>query len=80
MKMPERITTRWLGTLTDAQLQVAERELRTSFTRLDTAERSKRGDDYALMRGPEPLITAWLRWSMASNAARGRGLATWRRH
>jgi hypothetical protein len=79
MKMPEKITSRWLGTLDDTQLQAAEGQLHTKFAKLDSAEKAKRGEDYALLRGPEALVDAWMRWSMVSNAARGRGLLTARR-
>lgn len=79
MKMPEKITSRWLGTLNDTQLQTAEGELHTKFTKLDSAEKVRQGEGYALLRGPEALVNAWMRWSMASNAARGRGLLTAKR-
>ena len=35
MKMPEKITSRWLGTLDDTQLQAAEGQLHTKFAKLD---------------------------------------------
>lgn len=79
MKFPERITPTWIGTLSNAQLQTAEGELHAKFTKLDTAEKAREGDNYVLLRGPEALVTAWLRWSMVNNATRGRGLDTLRR-
>ena len=74
MKLPHRINARWIDSLTDEQLQEAEGELHRRFTRHDAAERAHRGEHYDLLRGPDVLTEAWLRWSMACNAARERGL------
>ena len=74
MTLPERIDATWIGGLTNDQLQRAETQLRKDFSREEAAERTRRGAKYDLMRGPESLMTAWLRWSLVSNAARSRGL------
>jgi hypothetical protein len=74
MTLPERIDADWIGTLTNEELQGAESLLHGNYTREEMAERKRRGNRYDLMRGPEPLMTAWLRWSLVSNAVRARGL------
>jgi hypothetical protein len=74
MTLPERIDSEWIKSLSDEQLQRAESQLRGSFSKEETAERKRRGNAYDLMRGPESLMTAWLRWSLVSNAVRSRGL------
>ena len=79
MMLPDRINAAWIDALSDAQLLEAEVDLHATFTTLDRAERSRRGASYDLMRGPEPLTGAWMRWSMVSNAVRSRGLRVWER-
>lgn len=74
MTFPDRIDARWIEGLTDPQLQQAELELRTTFAKHELAEKKLRGDHYALLRGPESLTLAWMRWSMVSSAVRKRGL------
>jgi hypothetical protein len=74
MTLPDRIDADWIGSLTNEQLQRAEAQLRTHFSHEETAERRRRGKAYELMRGPESLMTAWIRWSLVCNAARARGL------
>jgi hypothetical protein len=74
MTVPERIDAEWIGTLSNEQLQRAESQLHNDYSREETAERKRRGNAYDLMRGPEALMTAWLRWSLVSNAVRARGL------
>ena len=74
MTLPERIDADWIHTLTNEQLQRAESQLRKHFSMEETAEKKRRGDAYELMRGPESLMTAWIRWSLVCNAVRARGL------
>lgn len=76
MMFPNRIDAPWIDSLTDQELQQAELELRESFAREETLEKARRGARYELMRGPETLTFAWMRWSMVSNATRARGLRT----
>ena len=79
MNLPEKIDARWIDALSDEELQSAEGELHARFTKLDAAERQTRGAAYDLLRGPEALTGAWMRWSMVSSAARARGLRVWNR-
>lgn len=80
MNVPERIGAAWLAGLTDAELQQVESELRDSFAREETTEKARRGARYDMMSGPPALTNAWVRWSMASKAARERGLRVPYRH
>jgi hypothetical protein len=75
MTFPDRIDARWIASLTNEELQQAESELRVSFAEQETLEKQRRGSRYELLRGPEVLTSAWLRWSMVSNATRARGLS-----
>ncbi|HYD53265.1 MAG TPA: hypothetical protein VEA99_11580 [Gemmatimonadaceae bacterium] len=74
MKLPERINANWIDAQSDEDLLSAEGDLHKSFTKQDKAERTRRGAEYQLLRGPESLTGAWMRWSMVSNAVRLRGL------
>ena len=74
MNLPERINAQWIDTLSDPELLEAEVNLHETFAALDRAEKARRGESYELLRGPEALTGAWMRWSMVSNAARTRGL------
>lgn len=76
MTIPERITARWVATLSNEDLQLAERSLHGTFTSEEAAEQERRGTAYNLLRGPESLTNAWLRWCMVCNATRDRGLRT----
>lgn len=76
MTIPERITARWIATLSNEELQAAEKTLHGSFDEQDASERRRRGGEYSLMQAPETLTNAWLRWSMVCNATRDRGLRT----
>jgi hypothetical protein len=81
MELPERIDARWIKTLPDADLVEVEWRLHKLFSQLDDEERQRRGSGYELLRGPEPLVSAWLRWSMVNTATRSRGLhPRYRRH
>ena len=62
--------------LDDVQLADAESTLHTDFTRLDRAEKIRRGTRYRLLEGSAPLVDAWLRWLLVNNEARGRSIPT----
>jgi hypothetical protein len=79
VQVPDRINSQWLDALSDDELRGAEGELHAQFTAADRTERKLRGTTYDLMRGPETLTRAWMRWSMVSSAARARGLRVWER-
>lgn len=74
MTFPDHISARWIDSLTDEELQQAEWELRANFAQQESMEKARRGARYDLMRGPEELTFAWMRWSMVNNATRERGL------
>jgi hypothetical protein len=74
MKVPERLTAKWIDTLEDRELLDVEWGLHQLFARAEKEEKKVRGSAYALMRGPEPLLYAWQRWSLLNNATRARGL------
>ena len=74
MTFPDRIDATWIGSLSDDQLVKAEGELRKRFAEQETKEKKRRGSQYDMMRGPDALTSAWLRWSMVNNATRARGL------
>jgi len=74
MQLPERITAGWINSLGDKDLMDAESRLHELFSRVERQQKKLRGSAYDLMRGPEPLLTAWQRWSMVSAATRARGL------
>jgi len=74
MNLPDRINAQWIDTLSDPELIEVEGNLHETFAALDQAEKARRGESYSLLRGPEALTGAWMRWSMVSNAVRTRGL------
>jgi hypothetical protein len=76
MTIPDRITANWIATLSNDDLQHAERSLHGSYTLEESAEKARRGRAFSLLRGPESLTNAWLRWCMVCNATRERGLRT----
>lgn len=76
MTIPERITQRWIAELSNTDLQAVELELHGIYAREESSEKARRGGAFSLMRGPESLTQAWLRWSMVCNATRDRGLRT----
>jgi hypothetical protein len=79
MTIPERVTGRWIATLGDDQLIAVESELYDAYAAQEAKEKRRRGAHYDLMRGPEPLVAAWHRWSLVSNEARTRGLFVYHR-
>ena len=80
MQVPEKIDKEWISSLNDDELKLAESGLRENFAAEEQAERKRRGPRYELMRGPETLLRAWMRWSMVNTAALDRGLTVKYRH
>jgi hypothetical protein len=70
----DRVNADWIATLGDDQLVDAEARLRDVFLTQETLEKQRRGARYAVLEGPEVLVTAWHRWVMVSNEARTRRL------
>jgi hypothetical protein len=75
MTIPDRVDSRWVATLANAQLLRAESQLRTAFRKLEAAEKRRAGSRYMLLQGPPPLVTAWHRWTVVNNETKDRGLA-----
>jgi hypothetical protein len=74
--IPDRVNRRWMDLLDNIQLADAESTLHRDFTRLDRAEKLRRGTQYRLLEGPAPLIDAWIRWRLVNNEARDRSIPT----
>jgi hypothetical protein len=72
--LPEKVNARWIATLKNEQLVEAERQLHKVFVKEETAEKTRRGGRYTMLRGPESLVTAWHRWLLVNNATRARGI------
>jgi hypothetical protein len=72
--VPERISTAWIETLTDADLLDVEARVHARFALLERREKRVRGYRYELMRGPADLMEAWDRWSRLHAATRERSL------
>jgi len=79
MPIPNRVNADWIATLGDDQLMDAEAQLRAAFLTQETLEKHRRGARYAVLEGPEMLVTAWHRWIMVSNEARTRKLVVQQR-
>jgi len=77
--IPDRVNADWIATLGDDQLMDAEAQLRAVFLTQETLEKHRRGARYAVLEGPEMLVTAWHRWIMVSNEARTRKLVVQQR-
>jgi hypothetical protein len=75
MVLPEKVNARWMASLDNWQLLQAEALLRTEFSKQETAEKWRMGARYAMIRGPESLVRAWLRWLLVNNETYVRGLA-----
>ena len=74
MTIPDHVTADWIATLGNDRLMTVESRLHSAFIAEDTHERKRSGGRYALLQGPAALVNAWLRWQMANNEARSRGL------
>lgn len=79
MIIPDHINARWIDTLGDDQLMQAEAELHAIFHEEETSEKARKGERYALLQGPAPLVSAWHRWLLLNNETRSRGLVVHRR-
>jgi hypothetical protein len=74
MNLPVKVDARWIATLADNQLVEAEAQLHAEFVEEDRAERRRMGAKYAMLRGPESLVSAWLRWLLVNNETYSRGV------
>jgi len=74
MTVPDRLTADWIATLGNGDLVAVESDLHSEFLEEENEEKRRRGDRYALLQGPAPLVNAWLRWLMVNNEARLRSL------
>jgi hypothetical protein len=74
MTIPERVNAGWIATLGNPQLVAAESRLHAEFIREENAEKRRSGNRYVLLKGPAPLVNAWIRWLMVNNETRSRGL------
>ncbi len=79
MQLPERPTAKWMDSLTDSDLLLAESSLHEAFFSLEREQKALLGAKYELMRGPAELMAAWDRWTRVNTAARSRGLNPRRR-
>jgi hypothetical protein len=79
MRVPEHVTSAWMDSLDDGDLLAAESRLHTAFSTLEAEQRSLRGQNYELLRGPAELLTAWANWSQVSTETRERRLHVRRR-
>ena len=78
MMLPLRVDARWISSLADTDLLVAEDALHEDFRVQERTEKARSGGRYMLLNGPSGLVNAWLRWLLVSNAARTRGLSVHR--
>lgn len=79
MIIPDHINGRWIATLEDDQLMVAEAELHALFRAQESTEKRRSGARYMLLHGPVGLVNAWHRWLLVNNETRNRGLVVHRR-
>ena len=74
MILPDKVNGRWMASLDTAQLIEAESLLRADFEEQETAEKRRAGSRYTMLRGPESLVRAWLRWLLVNNETNTRGV------
>ena len=74
MMIPETVNASWIASLKNEQLIKAENILHREFAKHETAEKQRRGARYIMLRGPEALVSAWLRWLLVNNETSNRGL------
>jgi hypothetical protein len=79
MTLPEKVNASWIATLGDDKLLKAETQLHAEFLKEETAEKKRRGAGYTMLRGPQSLVDAWLRWLLVNNETLSRGLVVQRR-
>jgi len=72
--VPERISSTWIGTLTDEDLIAVEARLHERFAVLERREKRLHGQKYQLFRSPPDVMDAWDRWSRVNSATRARAL------
>ena len=75
MRVPETISHKWIGALSDTDLVEAEGRLRAQLGVIERREKKVWGGKYELMRGPADLLNAWDRWTRVNRATRERGLS-----
>ena len=71
--LPNHVNGRWIASLDTAQLIEAESLLRAEFVKQEAAEKQRAGPRYTMLRGPESLVRAWLRWLLVNNETHTRG-------
>lgn len=74
MILPDKVNGRWMASLDTAQLIEAESLLRAAFEEQETAEKRRAGSRYTMLRGPESLVRAWLRWLLVNSETSTRGV------
>lgn len=74
MRLPETVNASWIASLGDPQLVEAEAQLHAEFAKQEAAEKRRMGSRYTMLRGPAPLVTAWLRWLLVNNETQNRGV------
>jgi hypothetical protein len=74
MVLPDKVNGRWIASLDTAQLIEAESLLRAEFVNQEAAEKKRAGSRYTMLRGPESLVRAWLRWLLVNNETHTRSL------
>ena len=74
MQLPEKVNASWIATLGDRQLVQAEALLHGEFVDQQNTERLRMGARYTMLRGPQSLVNAWLRWLLVNNEALSRGV------
>jgi hypothetical protein len=79
MTIPDKVNASWIATLADDKLLKAETKLHAEFLKEESAEKKRKGSDYTMLRGPQSLVDAWLRWLMVNNETLTRGLVVQRR-
>ena len=74
--VPEKISMKWIDTLTNEDLLDVEARVHAKFNVLERREKKERGEKYQLMMrgGSAELMEAWDRWSRILAATRERSL------
>jgi hypothetical protein len=79
MKLPEKINADWISALSDEKLVEVEATLHAKFVKEESAEKKRAGEKYEMMRGPESLMSAWMRWLLVNNETQDRRVVVQRR-
>lgn len=74
--VPEKISLKWIETLSNEDLLDVEARVHAKFAVLERREKKERGEKYQLMMrgGSAELMEAWDRWSRILSATRERSL------